>query len=71
MAESSLQTVEDKAALQQQIKHIMANIKSLQRDLIRASFKHSSAPGTYTDLLKAINEERALLKQLNQQLNQS
>ena len=56
----------NRLSIEQEKKQIMADIKSLQRDLIKASFKQSSAPGAYAELLDAINKKRAKLKKLNQ-----
>ncbi len=55
----------DKKLIEQKKKEIMTNIKSLQRDLIKASFRPSSSPISYGDILKAINAEREKIKQLN------
>ncbi len=59
------ETLNDKKLIEQKKQAIMANIKSLQRDLIKASFRPSSSPVKYNDLLKAINAERAKIKLLN------
>ena len=64
------QSADLKSDIQQEIKDKMAQIKSLQRELIKASFKQSSAPGTYQSFLSQINELRGELKLLNQQLSQ-
>lgn len=66
MKSTLLESVSEIPDAAQQKKQIMADIKSLQRDLIRTSFKQSSAPGAYGELLKAIHDKRAELKQLNQ-----
>ncbi|VAW43681.1 hypothetical protein MNBD_GAMMA02-1420 [hydrothermal vent metagenome] len=66
MKNTLLNQVNDLGNAEQQKNHLRANIKSLQRDLIKASFKQSSTPGSYSDLLQAINIERAKLKKLNQ-----
>ncbi len=55
----------EQPSIQQQKQHIMAEIKALQRDLIKASFKQSSAPGAYAELLQAINDKRASLKAMS------
>ncbi len=70
MENTLIQSADEKSDIQQQIKDKMAQIKSLQRELIKASFKQSSAPGTYQSLLSQINGLRGELKQLNQQLSQ-
>lgn len=65
MKNTLLNPVNIKVGIEQQKKQIMSNIKELQRDLIKASFKQSSTPGAHTKLLQAINLERAKLKKLN------
>lgn len=58
--------ISDLPSAEQQKKQIMANIKSMQRDLIKASFSQSSAPGAHSELLLMINQERAKLKNIDQ-----
>ncbi len=66
MKNNAKQSTNENQLVDQEKKQIMLNIKALQRDLIKASFKQSSAPGKYAELLQAINDERAKIKQLNQ-----
>ena len=66
MKNTVLRPVAEQPSIQQQKQQIMAEIKSLQRDLIKASFKQTSAPGAYAELLQAINDQRDKLKALNQ-----
>ena len=65
MKNTLLESVNELATAEQQKHQIRANIKTLQRELIRASFKQSSAPGAYSELLQAINVERTKLKKLS------
>ncbi len=67
MKNTVLTPVAEQPSIQQQKQQIRAEIKSLQRDLIKASFKQSSEPGAYAELLQAINDQREKLKTLNQQ----
>ncbi len=67
MKNAVIEPVSDKTLVEQEKKQIMLNIKSLQRDLIKASFQQSSAPGAYAELLQSINDEREKLKSLNKQ----
>ncbi len=64
MKNSMLDQINDPGNTEQQKNHLRANIKSLQRELIKASFKQSSSPDAYSKLLQDINVERAKLKQL-------
>lgn len=66
MKNTSVQTVNLRAQVEQEKKRIMLNIKELQRELIKASFKQVNGSGEYAQLLQQINDERAKLKQLNQ-----
>lgn len=66
MNNTDSQHLKSNQQIDQEKKEIMLNIKSLQRDLIKASFKQSSAPSVYAELLLAINNERAKIKELNQ-----
>ncbi len=66
MKNTVLDQFSEMTSIEQQKNEIRSNIKTLQRDLIKASFKQTSAPGIYSELLLAINVERAKLKQLNQ-----
>ncbi|WP_223789510.1 hypothetical protein [Marinicella meishanensis] len=65
MKNTLLDPVNDHLTKEQEKKQIMTEIKTLQRELIRASFKQSSAPGAYAALLDEINRQRAKLKALN------
>lgn len=65
MKNTLLEPVEDRLSKEQEKKQIMTEIKSLQRELIKASFKQSSAPGAYAELLDEINRQRSKLKALN------
>lgn len=65
MKNTLLDEVNDLENVEQQKNQLRANIKSLQRDLIKASFSQSSAPGIYSEMLQAINIERSKLKKLN------
>jgi|GEM_PF-1849212 len=57
--------------MEQEKKQIMMNIKELQRDLIKASFKQSSDGISHAALLQLINAERDKIKVINQQVSQS
>ena len=57
---------DDRARIEWQKKQIMMNIKELQRDLVKASFKQVSAPQAYNEILNAINDQREKLKKLNE-----
>lgn len=65
MNTANSETLNNKNQIEREKQAIMANIKSLQRDLIKASFRPSSSSLKYSDILKAINAERAKIKQLN------
>jgi len=64
MKNTMLDLINDPRNKEQQKQHLRANIKSLQRELIKASFKQSSAPDAYSKLLQDINLERVKLKRL-------
>ncbi|TDR16325.1 hypothetical protein [Marinicella litoralis] len=61
-------SINSKSSIEQQKKQIMTNIKELQRDLIKASFKQTAGSTKHAELLQLINDERAKIKGLNQQL---
>lgn len=71
MKNTLLNPVDMAMDMEQEKKQIMANIKELQRDLIKASFKQSSGDLRHADLLKLINEERDKIKAINQQITHS
>jgi len=71
MNNGMLQAVNMKQTFEQEKKQIMHNIKMLQRELIKASFKQATDKGLYADLLHSINEERSKIKQLNSKLTQA
>ena len=70
MKNTLLNPSDSKMDYEQQKKQVMFNIKEIQRDMIKASFQKSSGNLRYEDLLQSINDERALLKSLNQKIAQ-
>jgi hypothetical protein len=65
MFESLKETSSPSQLLEQQKKQIMAHIKELQRQLIKASFNSANGSGEHAKLLQLINAEREKIKQLN------
>lgn len=64
------QPVSQWALIEQEKKRIMSNIKDLQRDLIKASFKQYSGSNEYAEILEKLNRERDKLKLINQRFVQ-
>ena len=65
MFESLRETTSPSQLLEQEKKQIMAHIKELQRQLIKASFNASNGSGEHAKLLQMINAEREKITQLN------
>ncbi len=71
MTTSVTQPVSQGALIEQEKKRIMLNIKELQRDLIKASFKQYSGSNEYAEILEKLNQEREKIKLINKRLTQN
>ncbi|MCB1583037.1 MAG: hypothetical protein KDI92_08230 [Xanthomonadales bacterium] len=65
MTTTATKPVSQWAIVEQEKKRIMLNIKELQRDLIKASFKQHNGSGEYAEILEKLNQEREKIKLIN------